>query len=73
MNTYVVQYWVPFPDSEYGGVIVVNAKDRLHLKQILEERHGRRAYGFRREFLFACQHALQVNGMDAGIMGEMLT
>jgi len=26
-NLYLVDYWVPFPSSEYGGMVAVVAKD----------------------------------------------
>ena len=26
-NLYIVDYWVPFPQSEYGGIINVIAED----------------------------------------------
>jgi len=38
-NVYVVSYWEPFPDSEYGGQIVVVAKDREQLKNLLKKNY----------------------------------
>jgi hypothetical protein len=38
-NVYVVRYWEPFPDSEYGGQIVVVAKDREQLKKLLKKNY----------------------------------
>jgi hypothetical protein len=35
MNLYVLNYWVPFPRSEYGGLFVVVAKNKKQLKKLL--------------------------------------
>ena len=37
MKIFIGSYWVPFPESEYGGVWVVAAKDRAQCIAILEE------------------------------------
>lgn len=34
---YIVDYWVPFPSSEYGGVINVIAKDDVECHNILRD------------------------------------
>jgi hypothetical protein len=34
MNLYVVDYWVPFPASEYGGLYVIAAENEEQVKQI---------------------------------------
>lgn len=34
---YIVDYWVPFPSSEYGGVISVIAEDDQECFDILSE------------------------------------
>lgn len=41
MNIYFVEYWTPFPDSEYGGVIVAMANSREQLAGLLKEAHGK--------------------------------
>lgn len=28
LNLYVTGYWVPFPSSEYGGLVIIAAKDK---------------------------------------------
>ena len=38
-HLYIVDYWVPFPSSEYGGVISVIAKDDIECHDILRD-HG---------------------------------
>jgi hypothetical protein len=37
MPIYIVQEWQDFPQSEYGGVIVARAENRIHLERILVE------------------------------------
>jgi hypothetical protein len=37
MTMYVVNYWVPFPASEYGGVQVVVAKDDEECYKLIAE------------------------------------
>lgn len=34
---YIVDYWVPFPSSEYGGVINVIADDEVECHDILRD------------------------------------
>ena len=34
---YIVDYWVPFPSSEYGGLINVIAKDDVECHDILRD------------------------------------
>ena len=34
---YIVSYWVPFPSSEYGGIINVIAKDDVECHNILRD------------------------------------
>jgi hypothetical protein len=35
MNLYIVDYWIPFPSSEYGGLFVVAAANKTQLMQLL--------------------------------------
>mgnify|MGYP003140096689 CR=1 FL=1 len=37
---YIVHWWEDFPASEYGGVVVVVARDREHLKELLTDEFG---------------------------------
>ena len=37
MNLYVIDYWVPFPASEYGGLFVMAAEDEEQVKQLCIE------------------------------------
>jgi peptide methionine sulfoxide reductase MsrA len=42
---YIVDYWVPFPSSEYGGMIVVIAENDIDcFNQLSEERAFDQAY-----------------------------
>lgn len=34
---YIVDYWVPFPSSEYGGMISVIAKDDVECHDLLRD------------------------------------
>jgi hypothetical protein len=34
---YLVDYWVPFPSSEYGGIIAVIAEDDVECHDILRD------------------------------------
>ena len=34
-NLYLVDYWVPFPSSEYGGMVAVVAKDDNECHDVL--------------------------------------
>lgn len=34
---YIVDYWVPFPSSEYGGVISVIAEDDIECHDLLRD------------------------------------
>lgn len=34
---YIVDYWVPFPSSEYGGVVSVIAEDDIECHDILRD------------------------------------
>lgn len=37
MNIYLVEYWVPFPNSEYGGLYVIAAENKEQVKQLCIE------------------------------------
>jgi hypothetical protein len=37
---YIVDYWVPFPQSEYGGVINVIAEDDSEVFELLAAEEG---------------------------------
>lgn len=36
-NIYIVDYWMPFPSSEYGGVQIVVAESDMHCERILAD------------------------------------
>lgn len=39
-SLYIVDYWVPFPQSEYGGVVNVIAEDDEEAFDLLNEEDG---------------------------------
>jgi len=39
-SLYIVDYWVPFPSSEYGGVINLIAESDTEAFQLLSEEKG---------------------------------
>ena len=38
MQIYLVNYWLPFPSSEYGGLECVIARDADHCVELIVER-----------------------------------
>ena len=39
-NLYIVDYWVPFPSSEYGGVVSLIAENDTEAFQLLADEEG---------------------------------
>jgi hypothetical protein len=39
-SLYIVDYWVPFPSSEYGGVVSLIAEDDSEAFELLSEEDG---------------------------------
>ena len=39
-SLYIVDYWVPFPSSEYGGVVSVIAENDTEAFQLLANENG---------------------------------
>jgi len=37
LNLYLIDYWVPFPHSEYGGLVAVSANNENEAKDIALE------------------------------------
>ena len=37
---YIIDYWVPFPSSEYGGVVNVIASDDSEVFELLSKEEG---------------------------------
>ena len=37
---YIIDYWVPFPSSEYGGVVNVIAEDDSEAFELLSKEEG---------------------------------
>lgn len=54
---YIVDFWVPFPGSEYGGQILAIAESREELKTLLNEAHEYSVKDFPEEFSNAVRAA----------------
>jgi len=68
---YIVRYWEPFPDSEYGGMIVVSAESREQLKKLLKKNYD---VTDKKRFKEAVIAAKEVSGhIPAGILAEFTT
>lgn len=68
---YIVSYWEPFPDSEYGGMIVVSAQDRQQLEKLLKKHFD---VTDKKRFKLAISDAKEISGyMPAGILAEFTT
>ena len=39
-SLYIVDYWVPFPSGEYGGVVSLIAEDDTEAFELLSEEEG---------------------------------
>lgn len=39
-SLYIVDYWVPFPSSEYGGVVSLIAEDDTEAFELLSDEKG---------------------------------
>ena len=37
---YIIDYWVPFPSSEYGGVVIVKATSKDDVINVIKNRYG---------------------------------
>jgi hypothetical protein len=70
-NIYIVKYWEPFPESEYGGMIVVSAESREQLKKLLKKNY---IVTDKKRFKESVNTAKEVNGyMPAGVLAEFTT
>ena len=70
-NIYIVKYWEPFPESEYGGMIVVSAESREQLKKLLKKNYN---VTDKKRFKESVNTAKEVSGhMPAGILAEFTT
>lgn len=70
-NIYIVKYWEPFPESEYGGMIVVSAESREQLKKLLKKNYD---VTDKKRFKEAVNTAKEVNGhIPAGVLAEFTT
>lgn len=70
-NIYIVKYWEPFPESEYGGMIVVSAESREQLKKLLKKNYD---VTDKKRFKEAVNTAKEVSGhIPVGILAEFTT
>lgn len=78
---YIVEYWVPFPRSEYGGLLMVIANDNAECIEILRNRRLDSRPGaedtYHRERADAVQKAqrfaLEDVTLESRIVEEMVT
>lgn len=73
-NIYLVDYWVPFPSSEYGGIVAVIGENDSEVFDILSTSDYDDAYV--QEIMPSIQSALvfPLNGdYESGIVSEFTT
>jgi len=82
MYAYLVEYWVPFPSSEYGGIQIVIASSNADCISILEEHvsdYDKKAYPnyktlIETEVIKAkVLHLSTANSYERGILQEFIT
>ena len=74
---YIIDYWVPFPSSEYGGMIVLIANNNKEAEQLLIDAHlGVRKGEYDANILLSVERAssFELSGNpDSGIVRTFLT
>ena len=63
-SLYIVDYWVPFPQSEYGGIINVIAEDDEEAFDLLSEEDSLNLPGFERNLMENIRKAQKFNLVD---------
>lgn len=61
---YIVDYWVPFPQSEYGGMINLIAEDDEEAFDLLLEEESLNLPGFERNLMENIRKAQKFSLMD---------
>jgi hypothetical protein len=75
MNLYIVDYWAPFPASEYGGLLVVAAENHKQLAQILRN-YDDQDYPERLDAAVEASKCFALrdgNPQEPGVVARMLT
>ena len=77
-NIYIVDYWMPFPSSEYGGVQIVVAECEAHCERILaaavDDYYKQQYPGYRERIANEIKKAKRYPvDAECGIVHEFLT
>jgi len=75
-SLYIVDYWVPFPQSEYGGVINLIAEDDEEAFDLLTEETELNLPGFERNLMENVRKAQKfglVDEYESGIIEAFTT
>jgi len=63
-SLYIVDYWVPFPQSEYGGIINVIAENDEEAFDLLSNENELNAPGFERQLMENVRKAQKFSLVD---------
>lgn len=63
-SLYIVDYWVPFPQSEYGGIINVIAEDDEEAFDLLSEENELNVPGYERNLMENVRKAQKFSLVD---------
>ena len=75
-SLYIVDYWVPFPQSEYGGVINLIAEDDEEAFDLLNDEEELNLPGFERNLMENVRKAQKfslVDEYESGIIEAFTT
>ena len=75
-SLYIVDYWVPFPQSEYGGVINLIAEDDEEAFDLLTDEEGLNLPGFEMNLMENVRNAQKfslVDEYESGIIEAFTT
>jgi len=75
-SLYIVDYWVPFPQSEYGGMINLIAEDDEEAFDLLSEEESLNLPGFERNLMENVRKAQKfslVDEYESGIIEAFTT
>ena len=81
MKIYAVDYWVPFPSSEYGGLQIWAAQDKGALEQLMLDDAEKDGHSYNRsrwpdwqEYIkHAAKHATELKLDKSGLLEEFTT
>ena len=75
-SLYIVDYWVPFPQSEYGGIINLIAEDDEEAFDVLSGEESLNLPGFERnlmENIRKAQKFLLMDDYESGVIEAFTT